>query len=390
MAVAKLSSQEWIALGTLLELKLINLGRCSPNSDDSGLHSDSVSVPGTTTSSPTPTPNSPFPEPDIEYQERCSSQPLHGSDHPWSPWAGLVKTRPAGTGETIQATGQQADGTPNMQHANINQGNNPSNLTGSQNKKKPGKGPPDGGDHSPTPESENGNKPKLIIKTGTHYWNNAYMQCFHDLFQDVMQLNVDNLDIKEDQDTQQFVAMYLSRIVTNQQHACTVQSNDFDDFFNYDSDTHLICGTNITHSLKHVLTGISYSDPNHRFSPCSHIPEPQQSQMLNLRPAIVKITHILQEILSQYELEVHYDTQIEIKNDLICNIIYPALRKCAKIFDDTFIVQSKAAALAKTLQNFQNQDIEDLEQSYCDFILSPELSDQPAFKHKKKDLQCQL
>ena len=68
---------------------------------------------------------------------------------------------------------------------------------------------------------------------------------------------MDNLDIKEDQDTQQFVAMYLSRIVTNQQHACTVQSNDFDDFFNYDNDTHLICGTSITHSLKHVLTGIS-------------------------------------------------------------------------------------------------------------------------------------
>ena len=136
MAVAKLSSQEWIALGTLLELKLINLGKCSPNSDDSGLHSDSdsVSVPGTTTSSPTPTPNSPFPEPDIEYQERCSSQPLHGSDHPWSPWAGLVKTRPAGTGETIQATGQQADGTTNMQHANINSGNNPSNLTGPKKK----------------------------------------------------------------------------------------------------------------------------------------------------------------------------------------------------------------------------------------------------------------
>ena len=47
-----------------------------------------------------------------------------------------------------------------MRHININQGNNPSNLTGSQNKKKPGKGPPGGGDHSPTPESENGNKPK--------------------------------------------------------------------------------------------------------------------------------------------------------------------------------------------------------------------------------------
>ena len=112
MAVAKLSSQEWIALGTLLELKLINLGRCSPNSDDSGLHSDSdsVSVPGTTTSSecPTPTPHSPFPE-----QERCSSQLLHASDHPWNPWA-KVKTRPAGTGETIQSTGQQADGTTNI------------------------------------------------------------------------------------------------------------------------------------------------------------------------------------------------------------------------------------------------------------------------------------
>ena len=388
MAVAKMSSLEWTALGTKLKYFWKTRGT-STSSEDSGL--DSVSVPGTSTSSICPTPTlTPFPEPDIDYQERSPSQLLHASDHPWNPW-GNVKTRPAGTGETIQATGQQADNTTNMQHTNINQGNNPTNLTSSKNKKKPGEGPPGGGNHSPTPESENGNKkPKLIIKTGTHHWNNAFMQCFHDLFQDAIQLNVNDINIKEDQDTQQFVAMYICRIVTNQQHACTVQDNDFDDFFNYDNDTHLICGTNITHSLKHVLTGISYSDPNNRFSPCSHIPEPQQSQMLCLRPAIVKITHILQEILSQYELEVHYDTKIEIKNDLICSIIYPALRKCAKIFDDTFIVQSKTAALANTLQNFQNQDIEDLEQSYCDFILSPELSDQPAFKHKIRSAMSAL
>ena len=66
------------------------------------------------------------------------------------------------------------------------------------------------------------------MTTGTHYLNNAYMQYFHDLFQDVMQLN--NLNVRENQDTKQFLAMYLSRIVTNQQHACTVQGNDFDDF----------------------------------------------------------------------------------------------------------------------------------------------------------------
>ena len=306
MAVAKMSSLEWTALGTKLKYFWKTRGT-STSSEDSGL--DSVSVPGTSTSSICPTPTlTPFPEPDIDYQERSPSQLLHASDHPWNPW-GNVKTRPAGTGETIQATGQQADNTTNMQHTNINQGNNPTNLTGSKN--KPSEGPPGGGNHSPTPESENGNKkPKLIIKTGTHHWNNAFMQCFHDLFQDAIQLNVNDINIKEDQDTQQFVAMYICRIVTDQQHACTVQDNDFDDFFNYDNDTHLICGTNITHSLKHVLTGISYSDPNNRFSPCSHIPEPQQSQMLCLRPAIVKITHILQEILSQYELEVHYDTNI--------------------------------------------------------------------------------
>ena len=68
---------------------------------------------------------------------------------------GNFKTRPAGTGGTIQATGQQADGTTYMQHANINQGNNPSNLTGSQNKNKPGEGPQV---VVTTPESENGNK----------------------------------------------------------------------------------------------------------------------------------------------------------------------------------------------------------------------------------------
>ena len=87
MAVVTLSSKEWIALGTPLELKLIKWGRGTPNSEDSGLHSDSdsVSVPGTTTSSecPTPTPHRPFPETDIDYQERCSSQLLHASDHPW-------------------------------------------------------------------------------------------------------------------------------------------------------------------------------------------------------------------------------------------------------------------------------------------------------------------
>ena len=119
MAVAKLSSLEWTALGTKLK-KFWKTRGTSTSSEDSGLDSvsDSVSLPGTSTSSecPTPTPiptQNPFPEPDIDYQERRSSQLLDASDHPWNPWA-KVKTRPAGTGETIQSTGQQADGTTNI------------------------------------------------------------------------------------------------------------------------------------------------------------------------------------------------------------------------------------------------------------------------------------
>ena len=160
----------------------------------------------------------------------------------------------------------------------------------------------------------------------------------------------DDFSWMEDKEVQQYLAMTVARIGCKGQIPGAAKKHEIDDFFEC-NDQGYVESSNIGFSMSSVLTGVSSTNPSQYFTPCDTLDEGPEPSEAVLRPAVVKLYHLIQDLsIKRIEVEVQYSFGIDPASGDPFRVIY----------DDTFIKGPLHQAVKKvsrnlnTMFNFQN------------------------------------
>ena len=157
------------------------------------------------------------------------------------------------------------------------------------------------------------------------------------------------------------------------------------------NDQGYVESSNIGFSMSSVLTGVSSTNPSQYFTPCDTLDEGPEPSEAFLRPAVVKLYHLIQDLsIKRIEVEVQYSFGIDpasgdpfrvIYDDtFIKGPLYQAVKKVSRNLNTMFNFQNKALEVSQALEALNEEAMEEFEAELCDFVLAPELTNLPNFK----------
>ena len=206
----------------------------------------------------------------------------------------------------------------------------------------------------------------------------------------------DDFSWMEDKEVQQYLAMTVARIGCKGQIPGAAKKHEIDDFFEC-NDQGYVESSSIGFSMSSVLTGVSSTNPSQYFTPCDTLDEGPEPSEAVLRPAVVKLYHLIQDLsIKRIEVEVQYSFGIDpasgdpfrvIYDDtFIKGPLYQAVKKVSRNLNTMFNFQNKALEVSQALEALNEEAMEEFEAELCDFVLAPELTNLPNFKGNVQSL----
>ena len=185
----------------------------------------------------------------------------------------------------------------------------------------------------------------------------------------------------------QFLAMMVTW-VARQDTPGSMDAYDQIDLFDYAADSGFLARSSLRFDPGNILSGVQLHDPRNYFSPVEHLSESETPDQVCLRPALVLFHHLLQDLsLKNVRLEVKLrynggNEAITVKytSTFIHETLDPAILHVATVLNSVYMTQSAARRLANCLKEINEEVGRNLEETVCQFSLSPDSVDQGKFQ----------